>query len=356
MEHLDFETITLLNQLSEIEDAIFEYSEFGNTEPMRILVESPEYETILLKRFPVSTKNEIIEAICLPEYSADRARTLYPTDKIVFCCIRRSPTRSDPCSHILYAYGGSISCMVNDISFTISEGQTCIFNGVPHSFHAQEKSIIISCIMSKDYLKEILLERLSGNSLFSTFFARSLYSKSSSSDYMIINTQESDRIKHLLSAATYEYMERSLCADEVINSYVILFLTELLRIHIHASNKTEFKELKNNNLSEIIQYIQDNAADISLASTARHFHFHPNYLSTVIKKIAGQNFTDLVHEAKLKKACILLRHSTKAVRDISNEVGFQNVSYFYRLFYNRFHCSPAQYRKNLIDSSFQSIN
>jgi YesN/AraC family two-component response regulator len=83
-----------------------------------------------------------------------------------------------------------------------------------------------------------------------------------------------------------------------------------------------------------------------LESTAKHFNFHPTYLSSIIKKLTGQRFIDILHEAKLNLASMLLITTDMPINSISNEVGYENTNFFYRIFKKHFGTTPAEYRKN----------
>ena len=54
--------------------------------------------------------------------------------------------------------------------------------------------------------------------------------------------------------------------------------------------------------------------------------------------------TELLQEKRLSQAAWLLRNTGRHVDEIAVSVGYENVSYFHRLFAARFGCSPKQYR------------
>ena len=144
-----------------------------------------------------------------------------------------------------------------------------------------------------------------------------------------------------------EYYDKSLCSDEVINSYMIIIFSELLRTFEKETNTKNYDALKNTKISDIILYVQNNCKTATLVSTAEYFHFHPNYLSSTIKKFAGRKFTDILQEAKLKKTLILLKRSDISVSEIANEVGYENTNFFYEIFKRYYGCTPTEYRKKL---------
>ena len=57
-----------------------------------------------------------------------------------------------------------------------------------------------------------------------------------------------------------------------------------------------------------------------------------------------ENYTELLQEKRLSQAAWLLRNTGKRVDEIANAVGYENLSYFHRLFAARFGQSPKKYR------------
>ena len=112
-------------------------------------------------------------------------------------------------------------------------------------------------------------------------------------------------------------------------------LTEVL----HA---TEGREER---LVEILNHIQNNYREVTLESLAENFHLSTPYLSKYIKEKSGMTFQDLVKETRLKKALILLKETAQNVETIAENVGYENVEHFNRLFKKTFGMTPVQYRR-----------
>ncbi|MCD8022091.1 MAG: helix-turn-helix transcriptional regulator, partial [Lachnospiraceae bacterium] len=54
-----------------------------------------------------------------------------------------------------------------------------------------------------------------------------------------------------------------------------------------------------------------------------------------------------VMETRLKKAAALLRSTNKSAKDIALDCGFNDTSYFTKMFRLRYDCTPGKYRKLL---------
>ena len=71
---------------------------------------------------------------------------------------------------------------------------------------------------------------------------------------------------------------------------------------------------------------------------------NPNYLSNYIKKHTGNTFKYLVQNQKLLYAAKLLKNTDLPITEVSIQTGYENVSYFYKLFREKYQCSPQEYR------------
>ena len=85
----------------------------------------------------------------------------------------------------------------------------------------------------------------------------------------------------------------------------------------------------------------------SLVSVAEEFGISPGHLSRLFKEAEGTSFSDFVIECRLRRAAQLLANDLgKNVTSVGREVGYDNQSYFARLFRRRYGMSPIQFRKN----------
>ena len=71
----------------------------------------------------------------------------------------------------------------------------------------------------------------------------------------------------------------------------------------------------------------------------------PEYVGRMFKKHLNTTPSQFVNDLRLDYASELLLHTDHPVTEIGYEVGFDNLSYFYRLFKARTGCAPNQFRR-----------
>lgn len=98
-------------------------------------------------------------------------------------------------------------------------------------------------------------------------------------------------------------------------------------------------------LHQVEDYILEHLReDLTCACVAEQFHYHPNYLSRILKAGSGKTLNDLIVEVRMNQACRLLEQGYR-VSDAAVMVGCDNFSYFSRLFRKVHGESPSQYRQ-----------
>lgn len=98
---------------------------------------------------------------------------------------------------------------------------------------------------------------------------------------------------------------------------------------------------------QVLRYVESNYADSSFSDLSEKLHYDPSWLSREIKKKTGKTFTQLIQNKRLAQAAFLLKCTDWNVSDIAISVGYENISYFHRIFVNCNGSSPKRYRNEL---------
>lgn len=85
---------------------------------------------------------------------------------------------------------------------------------------------------------------------------------------------------------------------------------------------------------------------ITLADMAACTNMHEASFSRFIKKNTGKTFIDSLNEIRLGHAIRLLIDTNRTIAEIAYSCGFNNISNFNRIFRNKKHCTPREFREN----------
>ena len=126
-------------------------------------------------------------------------------------------------------------------------------------------------------------------------------------------------------------------------------IASLVESYIHALLELSPQNARSEQSNSVVAAMQADvdrnfARDISLEDMAQVYHYNEKYLGRLFKTQMGISFGQYLNLRRLEFSAQLLRRSKRSILDISQSVGFNNVTYFNRLFRRQFGVSPSQYR------------
>ena len=104
-------------------------------------------------------------------------------------------------------------------------------------------------------------------------------------------------------------------------------------------------EKNNDAVRRAIQYISQNyASPISLQDVADHVHLNATYFSTLFKQSMGSSFKDYLNMVRIEESKRLLANTDYSIINIAIATGFEDQSYFSKVFRKYTGLTPKQYR------------
>ena len=338
-----------IRKLATVESAIVQYHEYNSFDELRGLLNNSEYDTVFEQRFNIQTKYQMWSV--LRASPVIRKDFLWPYVPIGFRCYHALSNCKISCVSFLYAYCGDFECIVDGIPFILREHETCICNTDLRIDlkSTDENGLMIHTFISKTYLNNNLVMRFPTDALYAPFFEQALHNVDLGMDRIIFQTSGNYNLEEYLLSAMEAQYNHTYCADELTNSFMFLFMYELLltwqRQNSDAAVQKEHPDKSGLKAYDIINYISDNFSDVTIKSIAEHFHFQPDYMRKAINRLIGKNFVEILYDMRLSAAEKYLRETDMPIVDIIHAVGYQNMNHFYKLFKSRFKCAPAEYRE-----------
>ena len=84
---------------------------------------------------------------------------------------------------------------------------------------------------------------------------------------------------------------------------------------------------------------------------ADQLHVTPKYLSTVCRKAGNESASDIIDRYVLKDINLLMKHSSKSIKEIAYELEFPNLSFFGKYVKTHFGMSPKAYREQMANGN-----
>lgn len=157
----------------------------------------------------------------------------------------------------------------------------------------------------------------------------------------------SDLFEKLAWELTNKYpMYQALTATKLVE--LVSYLVRLKQCgSILDSNSSESQT--NELVNQIKWYIRSNYQCVgSLEDVSSHFYLEKSYFSRIFKKSSGYTIGEFINIQKIQEAQRLLEDTNKSISEVSDLVGYGNVTYFNRVFKKYVESSPLQYRKKKV--------
>lgn len=250
---------------------------------------------------------------------------------------------------MIYVYQGTCTVVIETREISLTEGAIIIIDkNTPHTVKDISTSdIVIDIKLKHDFLSSGFLSRFTNKSIISQFLIDSLINKRRENNFLYFPLENDSNIVGIMEQIMCEYFDKDFVTADMINAYLFILLTELIR---HSNNTTvsQTQHMTQNDVIvlDFLKYIEDHYKECTLTEMATHFRYHPNYISAVLKKATGKSFKELLQIQRLNKAVLYLTNSNLSIPDIAEEVGYSSVSFFYKKFNEVFNQTPKEYREN----------
>ncbi len=83
----------------------------------------------------------------------------------------------------------------------------------------------------------------------------------------------------------------------------------------------------------------------SVAFYADKLFITPKYLSSIVKKVSGENALEWINRYVVLEAKSLLMHSDKSIQEVAYALNFPNPSFFGKYFKHHTGMSPGEYKE-----------
>jgi AraC family transcriptional regulator, transcriptional activator of pobA len=142
--------------------------------------------------------------------------------------------------------------------------------------------------------------------------------------------------------------------EETINYQVIKHLLSALLTKLEVDSKKEYLDNTASNRSQVVtfnnflkilefNYMRPDGADFY----AEKLNMSTRNLNLISQSVFGKSITEIIETRKLIEARNLLLNSGKSVSEIGYELGFNEKSYFTRVFHKRTGVTPTEYREHM---------
>lgn len=244
---------------------------------------------------------------------------------------------------ILYMCSGSTTHIINDTTELKLETGDLLFigKGCWHEvLPAGIDDIGINFIVLPEFFYTAF-NMMEGKSILSDFVIDNLTGKNSKMPYLYFHVADVLPIQNLLENLVWSIHNGT--SDHRVNEITMgLLFLQLLKY----TERAEGGQSKHQFALNLLTYIDENYENATLSEFAKQEHQPLYQMCRAIKAEFGVSFKTLLQKKRFQAALSYLTGTQLPVTEIVTAVGYENTSYFYRRFHEKYHMSPTDYRES----------
>lgn len=126
---------------------------------------------------------------------------------------------------------------------------------------------------------------------------------------------------------------------------VIQNIFDCIMMELYDSSKYQ---TKNPHIASVLKYINDNITQpISLSNVSSRAHLSKEYTSRLFKQEMGLTVSEYINKQKLSLAREMLANNNLTLQAISRNLGYENYTYFTKIFKECYGINPQKMRNEL---------
>lgn len=181
-------------------------------------------------------------------------------------------------------------------------------------------------------------------------FLSTWMTQDSDQNYLHVSQEEAANLEFLLTRMVQLYKDQKTDVNKkrLIPFYLSTFLAELfLTVQKENPKPRRNNDVFTNFMRLVHQQFKQNW---SIQEYAKQLNITANHLNKLVKEETGKTASEIISEIVILEAKVLLHQTKRSIHEISIELGFNDPSYFSRLFKNKTNSTPSNYRQ-MIDLS-----
>ncbi|ULT58339.1 helix-turn-helix domain-containing protein [Neobacillus drentensis] len=246
---------------------------------------------------------------------------------------------------INYVYNGELKQTAGGRPITLKKGELLLLNQhIEHEIKACAKEDIVINFIIRPAFFDFIFSFLNSGNIVSDFLISGLYNNTQNGQFLYFKVADVEPIQDLIGKIIYEIMHPSAFSESTIKLYMGLLMIELIK-NTDLVERKEDASMNHYLVVESLQYIEEHYKNASLYELAGKLNQSHYGLSKTIKKATSHTFKEFLQERRLGKAKELLETTDMSISSVVEEVGYDNISYFYRIFKGRYGQTPKEFRE-----------
>ncbi len=257
------------------------------------------------------------------------------------------PKHSHNYVEMVYMCGGSTTHIVNGRERILLQEGDLLFlnqNATQEILPAGENDIAVNFIILPEFFDRAF-SMIEKENILHDFLISVLSRDSSQASYLHFRAKDILPVQNLIENMIWTLLHKKSGTNTVNQTTMgLLFLN--LSMFADAINQDDPDQYEQTLVFSVLKYIETHYKNGSLTEIAAEMKQPAYHISRLLKKHTDSNFKELLQQRKLQQAAYLLSQTPLTVDAVMENIGYDNSSYFYRKFREKYGCSPRKYRES----------
>ena len=248
-------------------------------------------------------------------------------------------------AELVYMCCGSTTHIINDSDrIVLHEGDLLFLNqAAAHEIlPAGRDDIAVNFIILPEFFDRPL-SMMERENVLRSFLISTLSNHDSQITYLHFQAKEILPIQNLIENMLWNLIDKK-PGTNTINQITMGLILMNLSLFADTTLQSRAGNYEQDLIFRILKYIETHYKAGTLADISAELRLPPYYVSRLLKKYTGHTFKELLQQQKLQQAVYLLSQTTLSADGIMEAIGYNNSSFFYRIFREKYGCSPKEYR------------
>lgn len=243
---------------------------------------------------------------------------------------------------VVYMCSGSTTHIINGTKIVLKTGELLFLssNAVQEIMPAGKDDIAVNFIILPSFFDKTLSMLDQDETPLKRFIINCLTNNSDFNNFMHFKVSDILPIQNLIENLLFTLIFDTQNKRQINQTTMGLLILQLMGY----TDRMQIQSKSDSLLLQVYRYIEENYRFGTLSELAILCNCDLYWLSREIKRQTNKTFTQLLQEKRLSQAAYLLRTTKITVSDISEAIGYENISYFHKMFNKKYKLSPKKYR------------
>ncbi|NBI89674.1 AraC family transcriptional regulator [Lachnospiraceae bacterium] len=249
---------------------------------------------------------------------------------------------------MIYMCSGATTHIINgSTTLTLNTGEILLLN--PNTVHeilpAGMEDIAVNFIILPEFFDRVLV-MLEEENVLRDFLIGALKPDKNVTEYLHFQSIDILPIRNLVENLIWSLLNSQPNRRNINQATMGLLFLHLLN-HTDRINMHDSSQYGQHLVFTVLKYIETNYRTAELGEISCQLHMPAYSVSKIVKKYSGHTFKQLLQIKRLNQAAFLLSTTALPIEDIIALAGYDNTSYFHRIFKEYYHMTPRAYRNRV---------